>query len=246
MSGSEQAARPHDARAPSLANAIDLFAGSWTTALPGFASGRIDLTNDGRILELERLCGGFSGKRVLEIGSLEGAHTYMLASRGASVTAIEADKNAYLRSLITKQLLGFDAEMLLGDALKYEGGPFDLVVCCGVLYHLMEPLVFLRRLGAMAPRLYIWTHFYLPKVRDHPVAGLHFRREPIMIDGVRHYPYDYAHALVRGDFSGGFEPGARWVEKDALLTALDGFDVTVFDENIDHPHGPALSIYAER
>lgn len=241
-------ARPHETRAPAVTNAIDLYAGAWTTALPGIQSGSIDLTSDSRILELERLCGGFDGKRVLEIGALEGAHTFMMAGRGAKVTAIEADVHAYLRALIARQALRYEADLLLGNALLYDGpaDSFDLVVCCGVLYHLMEPLALVDRLKAMAPRLYIWTHVYAPEVHNHPVAAHHFTRAPVQVSGVTHYPYDYAEALERRDFSGGFSAGARWITKDALLAALGGFHLTVFGEEMSHPHGPCLSIYAER
>lgn len=241
-------ARAHETRAPSASNAADIFAGSWTTAIPGVTSGNLDLTSDDRILEVERLAGAFSDKRILEIGALEGAHTWMMAKRGGRVTAIEADKAAYLRALVARQILGYDAEWLLGDATLFEAPPdsFDLVVCSGVLYHLMEPLALLDRLKAMAPRLYLWTHIYTDAVPEHPVAAGHFQRPPEMVGGVEHHPYDYAEALDRADFSGGFKPEARWIRKEALLNALDGWDIQVFGEWAEHPHGPCLSLYAAR
>jgi Protein of unknown function (DUF1698) len=82
---------------------------------------------------------------VLELGPLEGAHTYRLQQLGAGrILAIESNVEAYLKCLIVKEALGMKrAEFMLGDFTLYLQEcteRFDLVFCCGVLYHMQDPL----------------------------------------------------------------------------------------------------------
>ena len=55
-----------------------------------------------------------AGKTVLELGPLEGAHTYQLHQRGANIVAVEASKQAYLKCLITKEIVGLPPELSSG------------------------------------------------------------------------------------------------------------------------------------
>ena len=69
---------------------------------PGFAQ----LFEDDRILWDEEKLGKFLSKRVLELGPLEGAHTYMLQQLGAKeIISIESNKRAFLKCLIIKNIL---------------------------------------------------------------------------------------------------------------------------------------------
>src|SRR4051812_20493353 len=92
---------------PTNQNAIDLIDG-WVSQLPpevGVNAGHAVLFHDPRtVWALERL-GSVAGQTVLELGPLEGGHTYMLHQGGARVLAIEANKRAYLKCLIVKELL---------------------------------------------------------------------------------------------------------------------------------------------
>src|SRR5438105_2197528 len=66
---------------PSAQCAVDLFKGEWATALPehlGVHAGTLTLMEDPRIDWFIQQAGGVDGRRVLELGPLEGAHTYML------------------------------------------------------------------------------------------------------------------------------------------------------------------------
>ena len=107
--------------APSDQAALDMFEGEWASLIPGFqSSGWAPLFQDERVQWFDSQCGGFAGKKVLELGPLEGGHTYMLWKSGASpIISIESNKKAYLKCLITKELVGYDAKFLLGDFTKY-------------------------------------------------------------------------------------------------------------------------------
>src|SRR6187402_1626923 len=82
--------------APSPQLALDLFKGDWWSAVPGLQAGSTPLFDDSRIRWAVEHLGGVTGRRILELGPLEGGHTYMLERAGAaSVVAIEANTRAY-------------------------------------------------------------------------------------------------------------------------------------------------------
>ena len=134
--------------APTAQATIDILDG-WVSILPaelGAATrGFAPLFADERaIWAIDRL-GGVRGATILELGPLEGGHTYMLDRAGAkSIIAIEGNKRCYLKCLITKELLGVDsAHLLLGDFvswLEQDRRRFDVIWATGVLYHMTEPL----------------------------------------------------------------------------------------------------------
>jgi hypothetical protein len=58
--------------------------GAWSSAVPGLpTTGNIPLFEDGRITLFEERLGGFARKQVLELGPLEGGHTYSVS--GATI-----------------------------------------------------------------------------------------------------------------------------------------------------------------
>jgi hypothetical protein len=53
-----------------------LFNGEWASNVPGFGMGELKLFDDPRVKWLGEQMGGFAGKRILELGPLEGGtHT---------------------------------------------------------------------------------------------------------------------------------------------------------------------------
>src|ERR1035437_8430204 len=90
--------------AHSVQNALDIFVSEWASRLPPpwskCAAGGIPLFEDGRIVWALQQLGGCEGQRALELGPLEGGHSYMLESHGAaSVLAVEANTRAFLKCL---------------------------------------------------------------------------------------------------------------------------------------------------
>ena len=90
---------PYVRKAPSAQQTVDLFAGKWASKLPepfaGVESGANLLFQDPKIAwakeKLAELGVTLKGSSIVELGPLEGAHTYLLAKEGAaSVTAVEA------------------------------------------------------------------------------------------------------------------------------------------------------------
>src|SRR5687768_5098242 len=120
--------------APSPQNAADIFKGEWSSRLPldGVESGGAGLFDDERIKWGVEQIGGVEGKTVLDLGPLEGGHSAMFEWMGAAeVVAVEANTRAYLKCLVTKELLGLKrVSFLCGDFVEYlreRPRRFDLV-----------------------------------------------------------------------------------------------------------------------
>lgn len=241
--------------APSAGNAVDLFAGQWSTRLPIEApTGPIDLIGDHRVVSCVEALGGITDAKVLELGPLEGAHSITLRQLGARrVVAIEANTNAYLRCLITKEVTGLHGvEFRLGDFRPYLASTdehFDLAVAIGVLYHLDDPVPVLVDLTRITDRIVIWTHVYN---REFDVERLAHRFDsPVerLLDATTYHlhPYRYAESLDWNGFCGGTRPSACWIERDDLLDVVEslGFDVVLRDDH-DHQYGPAITLAIQR
>ncbi|MEV0678224.1 DUF1698 domain-containing protein [Actinosynnema sp. NPDC050436] len=151
---------------PSPQVAVDLFAGTWSSALPldGVTSGPVPLFADARVAWALEHLGPVAGRSVLELGPLEAGHTYQLTKAGASVVAIEAQTTAYLKCLVVKELLGITgARFLLGDFLEHmrvTPDRYDVCFASGVLYHLRSPVEALALAARVSSRLVLWTHYY--------------------------------------------------------------------------------------
>ena len=253
----------YETRPPSPQHALDLFPGEWSSSLPpgheGLTAGAIPLYAD-RWLHwgLERL-GGVQGQRVLELGPLEGSHSWLLASKGAaSVTAVEANRRAYLKCLVMKEILGTDrVRVLLGDVNGYLAQApdprYDLAVASGVLYHMTDPVALLARLARAADRLYLLTTYYDQQVMDaRPKLAARFRGSEMReVEGFRHrlHVHSYQAARFNPAYCGGPASASRWLSRDDLLGALRHVGFTDIEVGLDdpaHQNGPVLVLVARQ
>ena len=246
---------------PSQQNAIDLVPG-WNHALPpqfGVAAGVDAFYGDNRILWGLEQFGSLEGKQVLELGPLEASHTHILHEAGAArILAIEANKLAYMRCLIVKEIMRLNrAEFLLGDCQKWLSATqerYDLIVACGVLYHMSEPVQLIENMCAHTDALIIWTHYFdeaeLPPgdLRRTPFSGRVVTRQAHGME-VRLHERSYWKAWRDKKFCGGMSDIHYWMEKQQILDLLraNGFDdIRLATVEPEHPYGPALTIFARR
>jgi SAM-dependent methyltransferase len=254
----------YEIQAPRPDNLVSLFEGQWVSALPGFASGGVGLFADDRISWAIERAGGVDGARVLELGPLEGGHSYMLQAAGAAqVTAIEANTLCYLKCLLVQQLYDLDhVDFRLGNFVPWLASivdastedTFDLVVAAGVLYHLADPLPVLDALCRVSSQVYLWTHYV--DFEAMPRTDRRYKRwfvgvEEREFDG-RTYPL-HRRAYKRDPtkdpkFIGGVHTSTAWIEKPTILDvfAAHGFDVEIAHEMPDHPSGPCASFFARK
>ena len=248
---------------PNPQNALDIFRGEWASRLPEpwahLTAGNAELFDDGRIKWLAQELGAFTDKTILELGPLEGGHSYMLERLGAAqVIAVEANTRAYLKCLIIKDLLQLQrVQFLCGDFIEYlrQAGPaFELCIASGVLYHMQNPAELLALLAARCSQhLLLWTHYYDPSViaQSPSVASKFSINHHHEYMGFQHtlYRYDYQDPLKSAAFCGGSVAYSYWLNRADLFRGLQHFGFGHFRLNFDHPqhvNGPAIAIIAER
>ena len=147
-------------RSPSNQTGIDVFRGNWASDLSSLlgvnGTGPSPLfTQDGRpkaFADAFGNGGSLSGMNILELGPLEGGHTYMLEQLGASnVTAVESNIVSWLKCLVIKELLELQrSKFLLGDVLAYLSvcdTRYDAVMASGILYHMADPVTLIERIS---------------------------------------------------------------------------------------------------
>jgi SAM-dependent methyltransferase len=101
----------------------------------------------------EHARGDFAGRRVLDIGCLEGYFSVECALQGADVLGIDGKilnvkKCEFVRSALAVPRLTF----VQGDAMDVTAaafGQFDAVLALGLLYHLEDPHAFLEHLAGL-------------------------------------------------------------------------------------------------
>jgi len=246
---------------PCAQNAIDAVPG-WNHAMPprvGATAGDTPLYQDVRIPWCLEQFGSIAGRKILELGPLEGMHTYLLDQQQPEfIHAIEANRLAFLRCLITKELLEVKrAKFFLGNFLPWleqTDVRYDLIIASGVLYHMSNPVHLMELVARRSSAVYLWTHYFsedaMPKgdLRREAMSGevetIVFRDLSVPL-----YRRGYHNAWKAKTFCGGMHDRHYWMAKNDIVKILDllGFDdIRTAHDHPDHPNGPAMSIFARR
>jgi hypothetical protein len=244
---------------PSMQNAVDAVAG-WNHAFPpetGITGGGAAFYEDGRIHWCLSELGSIENWHVLELGPLEGMHTYMLARAGAGqIDAVEANTLAYLRCLVTQQILKFDRTTFwLGDFVKWmeAGKRYDLVVASGVLYHSTDPVRLVELIAQSTDNFFIWSHYFDDALkRSDDLRGVPFSGvvETRTLGGQTFALHERGYYKAQRDpkFCGGLQDRHFWMPKADILRLIEtlGFEWTVAHDQPDHPYGPAFCVLARK
>jgi 2-polyprenyl-3-methyl-5-hydroxy-6-metoxy-1,4-benzoquinol methylase len=100
---------------------------------------------------------GFAGKRVVDLGCLEGGYTVELARAGFDALGIEVRQSNFENCQRVKAGTNLPNLTFACDDVhnlaKY--GVFDVIFCCGLLYHLDEPRKFVDLMAQVCRRVVI-------------------------------------------------------------------------------------------
>ncbi len=246
--------------APSAQILIDLIP-EWTSKLPPSVpatAGAAQLFIDSRVDWALGILGSIEGNSVIELGPLEGGHTYQLLNAGAShVTAVEANSFSLLKCLIVKELLHLErVSFLLGNFIPWlaeDDRHADIAWASGVLYHMTDPIGLLESLSRVADTVFVWTHY----VSDEEMPVGDPRRDLITEvretvwrgHALRLYRHHYLGGTDYPGFSGGMHPEPMWMERSEILFVLDtlGYDrIDILPGDPEHLNGPNFSLVARR
>jgi len=245
---------------PSDQVGANIFRGEWTSTFPkaGITTGgRADVFADPRLSWFLSEFGSLVGKKVLELGYLEGFHTYMLEQAGAeSILGIDANTRSYLKSLVTKEVMGMKkAKFLCGDFMRYleECGDtnYDIIVASGVLYHMENPVKLLYNLSRHSDVVYIWTQYYDINEINKIYGKENFQTADIIEYGgfkCTAHKNEYGIARESPGYMAGMKPFSYWLEKKDIIDCLKFFGFNEIKTNIDAvgPNGPSICILGKR
>lgn len=175
---------------------------------------------------------------VVELGSLEGGHSFALARHPSvvKVTAIEARRENIDRAEFVKAVLSDKkVEFIEADLEKLDFrslGKFDAIFCSGLLYHLSEPWKLIEKLAGVSPNIFIWTQISeevkAKKVRENH-RGKYYREGGF---------FDPLSGLGKKSF---------WLTLGSLvnLLTINGYkQINIIENNLTHPNGPAVTLAA--
>ena len=198
--------------------------------------GHFDALNDARIAQFFEIFPDV--KNVIELGSLEGGHSFALAQNAGveRVLAIEGrEKNIEKARLVQKILDDKKVEFMQGDLekLNFESfGRFDAVFCSGLLYHLPKPWELIPKLARISPNIFIWT-----QISEEAKAKK-------MREGWRGKVYREGGFF---DPLSGLSKKSFWLSLGSLigLLTINGYrEVKIIEHNLAHPNGVAVTLAA--
>ena len=247
---------------PCPQNALDIFQGEWTSELPDemadLKAGSMTLFKNALLGWFIDHIGGVEGSSILELGPLEGGHTYTLEKRGAkSILSIEANTRAFLKCLIIKEILRLrKSSFMCGDFVEYLRSTkekFDVIIASGVLYHMEDPAELIGLIANASDRVYLWTQYYIDPDPSNSALNLKVKeRELAEYKGFQHtlYRVEYPEeAIVSAGFCGGGKPFRRLMSREDIIDCLREFglrDITIGWDDPKHQHGPAFALAAIR
>lgn len=244
---------------PNPQTALNIFDGEWMSKLPKewssqYHAGPNELFEDPKVAWFIEAIGGVSGKNILELGPMEGAHTYMLEKNGAgSVTAIEANTRAFLKCLIIKEILELNkSRFLCGNFVEYlrnNREKFDIVLASGVLYHMANPAELIELCSRTADTVFIWTHYYdaLKISSNKKIAHRFEQGQQAEHRNFRHtlYRHEYdTHLFTNRRFLGGGDHYSSWMTKPDITACLKHFGFSSVEINYDQPDAPSGPCFA--
>jgi SAM-dependent methyltransferase len=175
---------------------------------------------------------------VLELGSLEGAHTFKLARHptvkwvlGIEGRQANIDKARFVQKLLRVDNVNFIRANLESVDLS-AFGKFDAVFCVGLLYHLPEPWKLINQIPRVSTNLFIWTHY---------ARECHANE---IVDGFRGMMYQEQGL---DDPLSGLSPYSFWPTLSSLKNMLkvSGFKIIhIIEKDPNHPHGPCVTLAA--
>ncbi len=167
------------------------------------------------------------GKRVLEIGPLEGGNTKQMIDLGAAqVCGIEFNKELFLKCLLVKNTFHLRrAEFIFGDcntilaSEEFAQQQFDLCVASGVLYHMEDPISTIDLLTDSASAVYVWSHVASDRTPAGPWVKAKDERGRVY--------HGRRNEYKPGDALGGVGRGSLWLKPESMYRAFEdrGFSV---------------------
>lgn len=178
--------------------------------------------------------GGFRGRRIADLGCLEGGYAVEFARMGFDAVGIEVRKTNFANCLYVKERVDLPNLQFANDDVWNIGryGGFDVVFCCGLLYHLDKPAEFLKVLSRVCSGAVILNTHCASTTGNHAQPAENFTEH----EGVRglwygEYQPDQIDTLDDLKWASWSNPQSFWPARECLPGMLKaaGFDL-IFEQ----------------
>jgi hypothetical protein len=201
-----------------------------------------------RIFELNQAY-RIKGRSILEIGPFEGGNTKQLFDLGAKeITAIEANEEFYLKTLLVKEAFSLDSlklvigdcNILLDDKDRFDDKSFDLLYASGVLYHMTNPVETIRLFSRLSDTIYVNSHI----ASDEVPSGewLEIKDKDNNSYRCRRNTYETK------EHWGGVDRSAVWLDRESMFAAFQnmGYEINILEDSVNNIRGNYVAFIASR
>jgi len=182
--------------------------------------------------------GDIAGKRIVDLGCLEGGYTVEFARMGMEALGIEVRRSNFAACEYVRAHLALPNLRFVRDDVwnikKY--GEFDAVFCCGLLYHLDRPLEFLKMISPLCRRLLI-LNTHLARETPNPNFSLGEMTEHEGVPGRWLHEFDPTSPDLDPEeirWSSWSNPRSFWPRQEYILDALRKFGFGMVFEQFDY------------
>jgi SAM-dependent methyltransferase len=188
---------------------------------------------------------GWQGRSLVDLGCLEGGFATEFARLGLVATGIDVRESnitnaEYIRSRVDLPNLRFVRD----DAWNVgRYGPFDIVFCVGLHYHIEDQRRFLGEMAQACGRAIVIDTHFAPEADEHPAVAFYHLSELTEHEGLpgRWYPeHELDHkaekaALEQLKWASWENQRSFWPTKGALVEAMRGAGFGVVLEDFASP-----------
>jgi SAM-dependent methyltransferase len=188
------------------------------------------------------------GVRILDLGCLEGLFAIELARAGAKTVGIEARLANLEKARFAREALELAACELVQDDVRNlcraKYGSFDIVLCCGILYHLDMPdaLRLIQRISEVTEQVaVVETHVALEVLKHNPFELGELEEESWegqVYQGRRfreHKPGETPQQKERRLWASLDNPRSFWLTRSSLRLALRRYGFESIYEHLEEP-----------
>lgn len=177
------------------------------------------------------------GKRIADLGCMEGGYTVAFAQMGMDATGIEVRTSNIENCHYLKNAFGLSNLNFIQDDVLNIGkfSPWDVIFCCGLLHHLESPRSFVKLMGQMArDAVIINTHFATE--RPSEVFSLSEMTEHEGLPGrwFAEHDLEIGEELERLNWNSWANKRSFWLTRPALLQSLRDAEFNMVFELVDH------------
>jgi SAM-dependent methyltransferase len=198
--------------------------------------GVILIGNDERTIAIKSTVRRFLGTRdtlrVLDLGSLEGGLSLEMAREGWNVLGVEGRESNYRKAELIRDYFGLPNLTFAWRDVKSldraQDGTFDVILCCGLLYHIDNPFALLERLRTLLADdgvLFLDTHVAPDEASlRYGTHAAHLSEPATFEHGGRTYDGRWFHepqaTVLDQQWSAVSNERSFWPERRALIRGL--------------------------